>query len=82
MIERDKLTVIPDIKDPSKSTINYKMGVDIAGNNYCDTLMEFLSDVNFIRPPTFEERERKLNERLCILENACKRAFYELYREY
>ena len=81
MIERDKLTVIPDIKDPGKSTIRYKMGVDVAGNNYCDTLMEYLSDVNFIRPLTFEERERKLNERLYILENICKEAFYKLYGE-
>lgn len=82
MIEHSELTVIPNIKDPSKSTIHYRMGVDIARNNYCDTLMEFLSDVNFIRPPTFEERERKLKEQLYILENACRRAFYELYREY
>ena len=27
MIEHDELTVIPNIKDPSKSTIHYKMGV-------------------------------------------------------
>ena len=82
MVERSELTVIPDIKDPSKSTIHYKMGIDIAGNNYRDTLMEYLSDVNFIRPPTLEERERKLKERLYILEDACKKAFYELYRGY
>lgn len=82
MIEHDELIMIPNIKDPSKSTIHYRMGVDVVGNNYRDTLMEYLSDVNFIRPPTFEERERKLNERLFILENACKEAFYALYREY
>lgn len=82
MIEHDKLTVTPDIKDPGKSTVHYKMGVEIARNNYCDTLMEYLSDVYFINPPTFEQRERKLNEQLLILENTCKQAFYELYRDY
>jgi hypothetical protein len=44
--------------------------------------MEFLSDVNFINPPSFEQREKKLNEQLYILENICKRAFYEVYGEY
>lgn len=82
MIEHDELTVIPNIKDPGKSTVHYKMGVEIAGNNYCDTLMEYLSDVNFIYQPTFEQRERKLNEQLLILENTCKLAFYKLYRDY
>lgn len=81
MIEHDELTVMPDIKDPGKSTIHYRTSVDVAGNNYRDTLMEYLSDMNFIRPPTFEQRERKLNEQLLILENTCKQAFYELYRE-
>ena len=82
MIEHSKLTVIPNIKDPSKSTIHYKTSVEVARDNYCDTLMEFLSDVNFINPPSFEQREKKLNEQLYILENICKRAFYEVYRDY
>lgn len=81
MIEHSELTVIPNIKDPSKSTIHYRTSVDVARDNYRDTLMEYLSDVNFIKLPTFEQRERKLNEQLLILENVCKKAFYELYRE-
>ncbi len=81
MIEHDELTVIPNIKDPSKSTIHYRTSVDVARDNYRDTLMEYLSDVNFINTPTFEQRKRKLNEQLLILENVCKQAFYELYRE-
>lgn len=82
MIERDELTVIPNIKDPSKSTIHYRTSVDVARDNYCDTLMEYLSDVNFINHPTFETREKLLNEQLHILESICKRTFYEKYKEY
>lgn len=82
MIKHDELTVIPDIKNPSKSTVHYRTSVDVARDNYCDTLMEYLSDINFIKLPTFEQRERKLNEQLLILENICKQAFYKLYKEY
>ena len=82
MIEHDELTMIPNIKDPSKSTIHYRSSVDVAGKNYCDTLIAYISDVNFIRPPTFEERKRKLDEQLFILENLCKEMFYRTYREY
>jgi hypothetical protein len=82
MIEHDELTMIPNIKDSSKSTIHYRSSVEVARDNYCDTLMAYISDVNFIRPPTFDERKRKLDEQLFILENICKRAFYEIYREY
>ena len=82
MIEHDELEMIPNIKDPSKSTIHYRSSVEVARDNYCDTLMEYLSDENFINHPTFETRKKLLDEQLCILENICKRAFYEIYREY
>ena len=44
-----------EIKDPSKSTLHYRTSAEVARDNYCDTLMEFLSDVNFINPPSIEE---------------------------
>ena len=82
MIEHDELTVIPNIKDPSKSTIHYRTSVDVARNNYCDTLMEYLSDVNFIRPLTFEKRKGFLNKKLYELEEICRMRFMNEYREY
>ena len=82
MIEHDKLTVIQNIKEPSKSTIYYKTSVEVARDNYCDTLMEHLSDVNFINPPSIEEREKVLNRELDSLMCFCRNAFYEIYREY
>ena len=30
MIEHDELTVIPNIKEPSKSTIHYRTSVEVA----------------------------------------------------
>ena len=82
MIEHDKLTVIPNIKEPSKSMIHYRTSVEVARDNYCDTLMEHLSDVNFINPPSIEEREKVLNRELDSLVCFCRNAFYEIYREY
>lgn len=80
MIEYDELTVTPNIKDPSKSTIHYRTSVEVARDNYCDTLMEFLSDENFINTPSFEEREKTLDRQLESLVYFCKNAFYEKYR--
>jgi hypothetical protein len=82
MIERDTLEFIPNIKSPSDSKINYKQGIDKAMENYCDTLIETLSDENFIYPPTFKKREEILNKYLYKLEIICKNAFYDKYREY
>ena len=82
MIEHDELTVIPNIKEPSKSTILYKTSVEVARDNYCDTLMEHLSDVNFINSPSIEEREKVLEMELDSLMCFCRNAFYEIYREY
>ena len=82
MIEHDELTVIPNIKEPSKSTIHYRTRVEVARDNYCDTLMEHLSDVNFINPPSIEEREKVLERELDSLMCFCRNAFYEIYREY
>ena len=82
MIERDELTVIPNIKHPSDSKIYYKQGIDKAMENYCDTLIEILSDENFIYPPTFKKREEILTKYLYKLEIICKTAFYNKYREY
>lgn len=82
MREHDKFTIIPNIKEPSKSTIHYRTSVEVARDNYCDTLMKYLSDVNFINHPTFEKREEILKKQLFILENICHEAFYEKYREY
>ena len=82
MIEHDELTVIPNIKEPSKSTIHYRTSVEVAIDNYCDTLMEHLSDVNFINPPSIEEREKVLERESDSLMCFCRNAFYEIYREY
>ena len=82
MIEHDELTVIPNIKEPSKSTILYKTSVEVARDNYCDTLMKHLSDVNFINSPSIEEREKVLERELDSLMCFCRNAFYEIYREY
>ena len=82
MIEHDELTVIPNIKEPSKSTILYKTSVEVARDNYCDTLMEHLSDVNFINSPSIEEREKVLERELDSLMCFCRNAFYEIYKEY
>lgn len=82
MIEHDKLTVIPNIKEPSKPTIHYRTSVEVARDNYCDTLMKYLSDVNFINSPSIEEREKVLNRELDSLMCFCRNAFYEIYREY
>ena len=62
MIEHDELEMIPNIKEPSKSTVHYRTSVEVTRNNYCDTLMRFLSDENFINHPTFETREKLLNK--------------------
>lgn len=43
MIEHDKLT------------IHYRTSVEVARDDYCDTLMKYLADVNFINPPSIEE---------------------------
>ena len=82
MIERDTLEFIPNIKSPSDSKIYYKQGIDKAMENYCDTLIESLSDENLIYPPTFKTREEMLNKYLYKLEIICKTAFYNKYREY
>lgn len=82
MIEHDELTVIPNIKEPSKSTILYKTSVEVARDNYCDTLMEHLSDVNFINSPSIEEREKVLERELDSLMCFCRNAFYKIYKEY
>lgn len=82
MIEHDELTIIPNIKDPSKSTIHYKTSVEVARNNFCDTMMEYLSEVNFINPPSFEQRENILRRELNILQNVVMNRFIETYREY
>lgn len=79
---RDELTTIPNIKDSSKSKVHYKIGVDIARDNYCDTLMEYLSDMNFINRPTFEKRKEFLNKKLYELEEVCRMRFMKEYREY
>lgn len=81
MIERDTLECIPNIKSPSDSKIYYKQGIDKAMKNYCDTLIETLSDKNFIYPPTFKKREEMLTKYLYRLEIICKTAFYQTYRE-
>ena len=56
--------------------------IDKAMENYCDTLIETLSDENFIYPPTFKKREEMLTKYLYKLEIICKTAFYDKYREY
>ena len=81
MIECDELTVIPNIKDPSKLTIHYKTSIEMARNNFCDTMMEYLSDVNFINHPTFEQRENVLRKELYALQNVVMQRFMEIYRE-
>ena len=80
MIEHDELIVTPNIKDPATSTLYYRTSVKVARDNYCDTLMEFLSDVNFINTPSFKEREKTLDRQLESLIYLCKNAFYEKYR--
>jgi regulator of sigma D len=82
MIERDTLEFIPNIKSLSDSKIYYKQGIDKALENYCDTLIETLSDEHFIYPPTFKKREEMLKKYLYKLEIICKTAFYDKYREY
>lgn len=82
MIEHSELTIIPNIKSPRDSKIYYKQGIDKAMENYCDTLIETLSDENFIYPPTFKQREKILTKYLYKLEIICKTAFYDKYREY
>lgn len=81
MIEKDTLEFIPNIKSPSDSKIYYKQGIDKAMENYCDTLIENLSDENLICIPTFKKREELLTKYLYKLEAFCKKAFYETYRE-
>lgn len=81
MIEHSELTVTPNIKDPSKSTLHYRTSVEVMRDNYCDTLMEFLSDENFINTPSFEIREKTLDRQLESLIYLCKDAFYKKYRK-
>ncbi len=81
MIERDTLEFIPNIKSPSDSKIYYKSGIDKAMENYCDTLIESLSDEHFIHPLSFKKREEVLTKYLYKLEIICKTAFYQTYRE-
>ena len=83
-LQRNKMKEIniEELKEPSKSTIHYRTSVEVARDNYCDTLMKYLSDVNFINSPSIEEREKVLNRELDSLMCFCRNAFHEIYREY
>lgn len=80
MIERDTLELIPNIKNPANSKICYRQGIEKAMKNYCDTLIENLSDVYLIGIPTIEKREKLLTKHLYELEAFCRKAFDETYR--